>query len=178
MNQADINAVLTLMTLGDPYVKPRTESDYWLYAKLFSSTTPLTFIDGQLVGVIVAFRSQDNPSEIYVQDVMVRPNFRRRGVATELLNSVIAQGQAWDCRRLFLTSEPENNAAHVAWLSYGFENLPGNMIERGVQVQSDYKGPGKHRAIYEYRIVSPSRGHGCRERWDDPATPHSSPLRS
>ncbi|GAA2522583.1 GNAT family N-acetyltransferase [Pilimelia columellifera] len=150
--QDDINDVLALMALGEPYVKPRTESDYWLYAKLFSTTCPLDVRDGQLAGSIIAFRSQDNPHEIYIQDVMVHPAFRRQGVATALLKEITEQAEEWNCRRIFLTSEPGNVVAHNTWLARGFENVLGDMTEGGVQLQSNYKGKGKHRAVYEYRL--------------------------
>src|SRR6266704_800447 len=65
-----IAAVEHLIGLGGPYVWPRTPSDYWLYAELFSSTCPVAFDDQELAGVVIAFRSQSKPNDIYVQDVV------------------------------------------------------------------------------------------------------------
>ncbi|GLZ57778.1 GNAT family N-acetyltransferase [Micromonospora sp. NBRC 107095] len=39
----------------------------------------IAILDGELVGCPVATRSQDDPAEIYLQDVMTDPNRRRRG---------------------------------------------------------------------------------------------------
>ncbi len=144
-----IGDVERLMALGEPYVRPRTSSDYWLYARLFSSTCPVAVDGGVLAGAVIAFRSQDDPADVYVQDVMSHPDFRRRGVARLLLDSVRSRAAEWGCRRLYLTSEPENRAAHRTWLTLGFRNVPGEREFDGVQVTTDFKGRGKDRAVYE-----------------------------
>jgi GNAT superfamily N-acetyltransferase len=140
------------MDLGAPYVRTRTESDYWLYATLFSSTCPVVTIDGQLAGAVIAFRSQDEPDSVYVQDAITHPDQRGKGVARSLIDSVARQAVAWHCRRIYLTSEPDNAAAHATWLSLGFINVKGDHDLGGVSVISDFKGPGKHRAVYELMI--------------------------
>jgi GNAT superfamily N-acetyltransferase len=154
-----IPPVIRLMDLGAPYVRTRTESDYWLYATLFSSTCPVAVIGDDLVGAVVAFRSQDNPDSVYVQDVITHPDHRGRGVARTLLGAVADRGAQWRCRRLYLTSEPDNTAAHATWLALGFANVRGDRDVGGVSVISDYKGPGKHRAVYEL-ILGATRSGG------------------
>ncbi|MDG4765777.1 GNAT family N-acetyltransferase [Solwaraspora sp. WMMD406] len=144
----------TLLALGEPYVRLRGSSDYWLYATLFANTCPLAIIDGQVVGSVIAFRSQVDPSQIYLQDVITHPSHRRQGVTRALVEEVHRQGVLWGCRRLFLTSEPDNHAAHSAWLGLGFSNRSGDTTEQGVSVIYDFKGPGKHRAVYERPIGS------------------------
>lgn len=141
--------VLALMELGEPYVRPRTPSDYWLYARLFSSTCPVAFVGESLAGAVIAFRSQDDPAEVYVQDVMTHPEHRRSGVTRALLEDVRSRAAEWGCRRVYLTSEPENVAAHATWTALGFTNMPGDYVVSGVSVIADYKGPGKDRSVYE-----------------------------
>jgi GNAT superfamily N-acetyltransferase len=141
-----------LLSMGEPYIRVRTSSDYWLYAELFSSTCPLAVVGDQVIGAVLAFRSQDNPGEVYVQDVMTDPGYRRHGVTRMLFDSVKRQATDWACERLFLTSESDNRAAHAAWLALGFRNVRGDRVEHGVSVISNYKGPGKHRAVYEYLL--------------------------
>ncbi|MBF9134769.1 GNAT family N-acetyltransferase [Plantactinospora sp. S1510] len=142
-----------LLVMGEPYIRLRGSSDYWLYSQLFSSTCPLAVVGDQVIGAVLAFRGQDNPGEVYIQDVMTDPARRRNGVTRILLDFVERQATAWGCGRLFLTSEPDNQAAHEAWLALGFRNVPGDRIEHGVSVVSDYKGPGKHRAVYERLLL-------------------------
>lgn len=145
--------IIGLMALGEPYIRPRTSSDYWAYATLFSTTCPVATIDGQLAGAIIGFRSQDVPEDVYLQDVMVHPDFRRRGVANALVRSVHAVAQAWGCHRLYLTSEPDNADADSTWRKLGFVNAPGDYVLENVQVIRDFKGPGKDRAVYELNLT-------------------------
>lgn len=93
-----IPQVQRLMELGSPYIRVRTESDYWLYASLFSSTCPVALVDGRVAGAIIAFRSQDNPPDIYVQDVMTRPEHRKRGIARALVAHISRSGEGMGLR--------------------------------------------------------------------------------
>lgn len=144
-----ISEVIDLMGTGAPYVTPRTSSDYWLYATLFSGTCPLSVVDDAIAGAVIAFRSQDNPGDIYIQDVVTHPDHRRQGITRALIDTVADRGRAWGCRRLYLTSEPDNHTAHAAWTTLGFTNIPGDHTIDGISVITDYKGPGKTRAAYE-----------------------------
>ena len=142
--------VLALMELGEPYIRARTPSDYWLYARLFSSTCPVALVDNSLAGAVIAFRSQDHPDEVYIQDVMTHPEHRRTGVTRALIGDVRARAAEWGCSRVYLTSEPENVAGHVTWTALGFTNVPGDyVVSDVVSVIADYKGPGKDRSVYE-----------------------------
>jgi GNAT superfamily N-acetyltransferase len=144
--------IIALMSEGEPYTRPRTSSDYWAYATLFSTTCPIAVIDGQIAGVVIAFRSQDTPDDVYVQDVIVHQGFRRRGVAGALLHTVRSVAEEWGCRRLYLTSEPENETADATWRRLGFVNAQGDYTVGDVQVVRDFKGPGKDRAVYELAL--------------------------
>ena len=141
-----------LMATGEPYITVRSSSDYWMYAQLFSSTCPVALIDNTPTGAIVAFRSQDNPDDIYVQDVVVHPHHRGKGITRQLLERVRIYGLEHGCRRIYLTSEPENATAHQTWLTLGFTNIPGDTTHGGVAVIANFKGPGKDRAVYELKL--------------------------
>lgn len=141
--------VRQLMDLGAPFIRARTPSDYWLYACLFSSTCPVALVDDILVGALIAMRSQDDPSEIYIQDVIIHPDQRRKGVAGALVEVVRKRAQEWGCRRIYLTSEPENMPAYATWTSRGFTNVDGDYTIGKVAITKDFKGPGKDRAVFE-----------------------------
>jgi GNAT superfamily N-acetyltransferase len=147
-----IPPVMRLMELGSPYIRVRTESDYWLYASLFSSTCPVALIDGEVAGAIIAFRSQDNPDDVYVQDVMTDPEHRKRGIASALVAHLHNRAREWGCDRIYLTSEPDNLAARATWESLGFHNVTGDYTIDGVSVIKDFTGPGKDRAVYQLHI--------------------------
>lgn len=144
-------ALPELMSTGHPFIRVRSQSDYWAYAHLFSSTCPVIVEKEGLIAAMVAFRSQDHPAEIYVQDVVVHPAHRGRGAAGLLLGGIRAFAHEHGCTRIYLTSEPENRAAHRAWTRLGFVNVPGDRTVAGVSVTTDFKGPGRDRAVYELR---------------------------
>jgi GNAT superfamily N-acetyltransferase len=149
LRQDLIDQVHDLMALGEPYIQVRTHSDYWLHARLFSSTCPVALLDGQVIGAVIAFRSQDDPDDVYVQDVMTHPDHRRAHVAAKLVATVREQATAWGCRRLYLTSVPDNTGAHATWTRLGFGNPTSDRQIDGVWLTLNYKGPGKHRAVYQ-----------------------------
>ncbi len=159
LDQALLPQVRELMALGGPYIRMRGDSDYWLYARLFSSTCPVAILDGHVVGAVIAFRSQDEPDDVYVQDVMTHPDYRGRGVALQLMRTVRDHAFVLGCTRLYLTSEPENTAAHATWTSLGFVNCPGDRTVGGVEVIADFKGPGKDRAVYELALFQGRSRH-------------------
>lgn len=66
LSQGLIQQVQDLMELGAPHVRVRTQSDYWLYANLFSSSCPVALVDNTVVGAVIAFRSQDKPNDVYI----------------------------------------------------------------------------------------------------------------
>lgn len=149
LNQDLIPQIHTLMELGAPYITTRTHSDYWLYAHLFASSCPVALDDNQLAGAVIAFRSQQDPNDVYIQDVITHPNHRRQGIATALLDALRSQATQWNCTRLYLTSEPDNLTAHSTWTALGFTNVQGDHEINNISVITDFKGPGKTRAIYE-----------------------------
>ena len=51
LNQNLTDQTRQLMTIGAPYISARTPSDYWLYARLFSSTCPVAVVDEQVVAL-------------------------------------------------------------------------------------------------------------------------------
>ncbi|MGH3839034.1 MAG: GNAT family N-acetyltransferase [Pseudonocardiaceae bacterium] len=157
LSQDRIQQVRDLMELGAPYIRVRTYSDYWLYASLFSSSCPVALVDNVVVGAVIAFRSQDKPDDVYVQDVMIHPEHRNHGIARTLLAEVRRRATEWGCVRLYLTSEPENTAAHATWMSLGFVNMPGERAVDGISVVRNFKGPGRDRAVYQLNL-DPHRG--------------------
>lgn len=66
-----------------------------------------------------------------------------------MLTALREQAKSWGCTRLYLTSEPDNTAAHAAWRTLGFVNVAGDRDIDGVSVTSNFKGPGKDRAVYQ-----------------------------
>lgn len=71
LSAVEPDVLVELAKQGHPFTRPRGQSDYWLYGRLFSSTCKVAILDDCPVGFIVSFRNQDNPEELYIQDLAV-----------------------------------------------------------------------------------------------------------
>lgn len=152
LRHQSIPQLISLMQLGVPFLRARAYTDYWVYATHFSSTSPTALEEGRLAGAILAFRSQDQPADLYIQDVMTHPDFRRQGVTRKLMDHTRTRAQALNCDRMYLTSAPGNIRAHHTWTALGFTNIEGDHTVDGVSLTTDFKGPGNTRAVYELKL--------------------------
>ncbi len=150
---ADIEDLAELFANAGPYVTARTLSDYWLYARLFSSTCLCIRSDGRPVAAVIAFRDQTpGVDEIYIQDVAVHPHHRRHGLGEALLGELHQRARGWSVKRLWLTSEAENIGAMKLWRRLGYENVESDYQMDGVWLTCGLKGPGRDRAVYQLHL--------------------------
>jgi ribosomal protein S18 acetylase RimI-like enzyme len=152
LSKEHIPALTQLMEQGEPYVRVRGESDYWLYSELFADTCPIMIEDGQVIGAVLAFHSQVNSFETYIQDVMIHPDHRRKGIASKLITVLADQARDAGRTRIYLTSEPDNTAAHETWTRLGFKNRPGTRKDGAIEIIENFKGIGKDRAVYDLAL--------------------------
>jgi hypothetical protein len=47
--------LVVLAKQGHPFIRPRGESDYWLYGRLFSSICKVAILEEGPIGFVVAF---------------------------------------------------------------------------------------------------------------------------
>jgi len=73
-----------------------------------------SFIAGFIVSRMVA-------GELHINNVAVRPEFRRRGIAAQLLAAVLAEGRRNGARVAFLEVRAANVAAQLLYRSRGFQ---------------------------------------------------------
>src|SRR5436309_15688610 len=73
--------------------------------------------DGQVVGFCSFWRVLD---ELHINNLAVLPEFRRRGIATELLTYVLNHGQALGARRATLEVRRSNDPARLLYERFGF----------------------------------------------------------
>lgn len=152
LRKEHIPALIRLMEQGSPYVRVRGESDYWLYAELFADTCPIMVEGERIIGAVIAFHSQINSTETYIQDVMIHPEYRRKGIASNLITVLADRARGAGRSRIYLTSEPENIAAHQTWIRLGFQNRPGTRKDGAVEIIENFKGIGKDRAVYDLEV--------------------------
>ena len=72
---------------------------------------------GQARGVV--HRHPDAPTELYIDNLGVTPARMRKGIATRLLDDLIAWGRSLGCVQAWVGTEVDNEAARALYLSRG-----------------------------------------------------------
>jgi len=72
---------------------------------------------GQVVGFCSVWRVAD---ELHINNLAVKPDFRRMGVATALLTHALAEGARAGARRATLEVRRSNEAARLLYQRFGF----------------------------------------------------------
>lgn len=144
-----VTQIASVMREGHPWLPEWT--DYWLWQCCFGTTSFIASANGALAGGVLACINQSKADEVYVDQVAVHNQWRGHGVTGHLLEAVADEARRLGCTRVWLSTDPANPAARV-WPRYGFALLPGNHEVNRMPVMRDFKGPGKHRALFERRL--------------------------
>jgi aminoglycoside 6'-N-acetyltransferase I len=77
--------------------------------------------DGLVVGqcAAVVHRHPDKVTELYVDELGVSPAWQRRGIGTELMRRMFAEGRARGCAEAWVGTECDNDAANALYESLG-----------------------------------------------------------
>ena len=150
ITENDADDLVELIEASGPFVSARSSSDYWLYARLFSTTCLCVRNDnGQPIAALLAFKDQTpGKSEIYIQDLVVHPGHRRQGYGEALMGGLHQRAESDGVERLWLTSEADNEAAAGLWARLGYRNDPSDYQQNGVWITRDLKGRGRDRAVF------------------------------
>ena len=96
----------------------------------FGATTEDSFIGawdgGTLVGAILVVRESpwdDAPDGPFVVDLIVAPDYRRRGIATALVSEVAARCSQWGFDTLALRLDTRHGGARELYSVLGFEEI-------------------------------------------------------
>ena len=76
-------------------------------------------IDGKVVGFIGTWVVLD---EAHITNIAVHPNYRNHGIASKLLEELIAHCKSLGCVAFTLEVRASNKAAKSLYMKYGFEN--------------------------------------------------------
>ncbi len=125
----DADAVLALMAeLGRPAVAPDAEPQREVFLAHLDRTDAAVLVaelDGEISGAATLwFRPRLNwtTPEAWVPDLIVAPEHRRRGVATALLDTCVAEARRRGCHELKLESAHHRAQAHALYEAYGLEH--------------------------------------------------------
>lgn len=126
---------LTLVTALEKACFP---SDFWsratlrgVLARWSDSVSVGAFARGELVGYVSA--TLEEPWEVHVLSLAVAPGYRRRGVASRLVSSVLHWACMRGCTRVFLEVRVSSQSARAAYERLGFsgEGISDGYYEDG-----------------------------------------------
>ncbi|MEM8919460.1 MAG: GNAT family N-acetyltransferase [Pseudomonadota bacterium] len=104
--------------LFDETVKPHllasflTEPTHWLVVAV---------LDGVVIGksTAIVHKRPDKPDELYLDEIDVIPQYRRQGIAKNILDHMLKLADERDCEECWLGTEKDNIAARKLYESNG-----------------------------------------------------------
>lgn len=150
--QVAIPEIEAVMSEGGQWLP--ASSDYWFFATLCGSTSFVALANGKAVGGLIACRNPEKLDEVYIDQVAVHRQARGQGVVQALFRAVETRARELHCTRLWLSTDPKNPAVR-AWPRLGYVSCAGDAIDGDLSIRRDFKGPGKHRAIFEKVLYGP-----------------------
>lgn len=82
---------------------------------------------GQACGVI--HRHLDLPTELYIDNLGVASDYRRQGIASRLLDDLVAWGRSEGCEEAWVATEPDNEPARAVYAGRGAAAVAVVMFE-------------------------------------------------
>ncbi len=76
--------------------------------------------DGMVIGQVAAVlhHHPDKPTELYIDEVGVTPQYQQQGIATRLMEEIVIWGKALGCEEVWLGTEIDNTAARALYVRY------------------------------------------------------------
>lgn len=103
---------------------------------------------GRIVGFVIGFVSQTDPSEAYIHFVGVHPGLRGTGLGRELYGAFFKAVVALGCHRILSVTSPVNKGSIAFHQSMGFTPVESGRWVEGVPVFEGYDGEGEDRVMF------------------------------
>jgi ribosomal-protein-alanine N-acetyltransferase len=112
----ELDAILDID--DESFVRPWTREMY--EAEIRNPVTRIFVVKQTGTGIVGYCSTWFVPGELHVNNLAIRPAFRRQGLARRLLDHVLAQAQAAGCDRATLEVRRSNEAARRLYERAGF----------------------------------------------------------
>lgn len=70
----------------------------------------------------------DKPMELWINEVGVAPSHRKRGLAKQMLQTMLAHGRALGCKEAWVLTDADNAAARALYASAGGRERPEKTV--------------------------------------------------
>jgi L-2,4-diaminobutyric acid acetyltransferase len=104
---------------------------YLLLCDHFSETTLVAERDGELVGFVAAYRPPARPDTVFVWQIGIAPSARGRGIASALLDALVAAPGCGGVSHLEATVTPDNEPSRRLFESFAKRRDVGFVWSRG-----------------------------------------------
>lgn len=131
------------LDLNSPY-------NYMLLCTHFARTCVVCEEEGRLAGFLSAYVRPDDPATLFVWQAVVSADFRKRGVATKMVDALLAREGLEKVRYLETTIGPSNDASRRLFMKTA-ERLDAPVSHR-VLFPADLFGGGDHEDEVLYRV--------------------------
>jgi aminoglycoside 6'-N-acetyltransferase I len=86
--------------------------------------------DDVIVGFVSAvhYVHPDKPAELWINEVGVAQSHRKRGLAKQMMQTMLAHGRALGCNVAWVLTDTDNAAARALYASVGGEELSQNTV--------------------------------------------------
>jgi GNAT superfamily N-acetyltransferase len=128
-----------------------------LFFEHFTQTSLAIPATTGLLGFLVGFRSQAQPSIGYIHFVGVAPPERGKGLARALYEGFFNAAAMQGCTEVRCITSPVNAGSVGFHRALGFSLVPSPHVENGFPVAKDYSAPGQSRVLFS-RQIGPYRG--------------------
>jgi len=126
-----MNIVLRRLTAGDAFVLDSVAEDVFdgpidaerlaAYLAEPSHVMMVAMAGERVIGqcVAVVHRHPDKASELYIDEIGVAPEFKRKGIARRLLEGMLVLGKALGCGEAWVGTESDNQPARGLYEKQG-----------------------------------------------------------
>jgi len=116
----------------------------------FGDSAYVIKIKDSIVAYLFGFISQTSPTG-YVHLIGVRIDYQKKGVGAALYKHFTVYAKGKGCTKLKAMTTPTNSSSIAFHKKIGMRLL-GNKNPDGIEVISDYSGPGQDRVVFEKDI--------------------------
>lgn len=124
-----------------------------LFFNHFKNTSFIAEEDGEIIGFIIGFLSQDHLNEAYIHFVGVHPDYRKRDIGKILYEKFFTRVKMADRKIVRCITSPVNKTSIAFHQKMGFVIEQGDKILDDVSVKTNYDGAGNDRVLFRKELA-------------------------
>ncbi|MFD1451806.1 GNAT family N-acetyltransferase [Oceanobacillus sojae] len=124
-----------------------------LFFNHFKNTSFIAEEDGEIIGFIIGFLSQDHLNEAYIHFVGVHPDYRKRDIGKILYEKFFTKVKMADRKIVRCITSPVNKTSIAFHQKMGFVIEQGDKILDDVSVKTNYDGAGNDRVLFRKELA-------------------------